>query len=102
LNVSGTDATSLVASKSGNDWVVIPNNTTIDDITYNFTLDASMIDGTVYSANTTGWQVLENISAVVVDGAPETRFNGTHLVRWDDSKAGGKWYECNITEAANN
>ena len=48
LNVSGVDANSLYAQKLGDDWIVIPNNTTQDDVTYNFSLTATMSDGRVY------------------------------------------------------
>jgi len=48
LNVSGVDANSLYSEKSGEDWIIIPNNTEHDDVTYNSSLTATMIDGSVY------------------------------------------------------
>jgi hypothetical protein len=39
-SLAGTNATNLTIAKSGNDWIVTPSDTSKDDVTYSFTVNA--------------------------------------------------------------
>ena len=71
LNVSGVDANSLYAQKLGDDWIVIPNNTTQDDVTYNFSLTATMSDGRVYPGD-------DYVSLLLHVGCPSAASNDSY------------------------